>query len=237
MSRQRTYSEFRTTASAQGSGCSSGLFLPPLAVLFVSGLLALFAYSPMVTVSAAALPTSVQNESAITITNYAQSSLSPIFTPEVQYWGSRIVSWAAEFGIDPNLAATVMQIESCGYEHAVSSAGAMGLFQVMPFHFSTDDAPYDPDTNVRRGLAYLAQSLDRAGGDPRLALAGYNGGIGVIDRGEATWSEQTIRYVYFGGSIYADAVAGVFTSEAVNEWYLKYGASLCQQAHVSLGLP
>jgi soluble lytic murein transglycosylase-like protein len=237
MSRQRAPSEFRTTASIPESGCSSGLFLPPLAVLLVSGLLALFAYSPMVTVSAASLATSVPNESGITISDYTQSYLSPIFTPEVQYWGSRLIAWSAEFGIDPNLAATVMQIESCGYEHAVSSAGAMGLFQVMPFHFSDTDAPFDPNTNAQRGLAYLAQSLERAGGNARLAMAGYNGGIGVIDRGEATWSEQTIRYVYYGSPIYADAVAGLSASEAINEWYAKYGASLCQQAHMSLGLP
>lgn len=130
-----------------------------------------------------------------------------------------------------------MQIESCGYARALSSSGAIGLFQVMPFHFSVHDSPFDPDTNARRGLAYLAQSLQRAGGDARLALAGYNGGIGVIGRGEWAWSAQTNRYVYYGGPIYADAVAGLSASDAVNEWYLKYGVSLCKQAHNALGLP
>lgn len=130
-----------------------------------------------------------------------------------------------------------MQIESCGYERALSSSGAIGLFQVMPFHFSATDSPFDPDTNARRGLAYLAQSLQRAGGDPRLALAGYNGGIGVISRGESTWSAQTNRYVYYGGPIYTDAVAGLSTSNAINEWHLKYGVSLCQKAREEIGLP
>ena len=159
--------------------------------------------------------------------------LSPIFTPEVQYWGTRILAWSAEFGLDPNLAATVIQIESCGYARALSRSGAIGLFQVMPFHFSASDSPFDPDTNARRGLAYLAQSLDRARGDPRLALAGYNGGIGVIGRGEWAWPAETNRYVFYGGPIYADAVAGLSTSNAVNEWVLKYGVSLCRQAQES----
>ena len=189
----------------------------------------------MVTVSAASLPTGLPNE--LSLPDYTQTALSPIFTPEVQYWGTYIIAWSAEFGLDPNLAATVMQIESCGYQQAVSSAGALGLFQVMPFHFSAGETPLDPETNARRGLAYLALSLERAGGDPRLALAGYNGGIGVISRGESTWSEQTDRYVYYGGPIYADAAAGVTTSDAVHQWYIKYGASLCRQAHTSLGLP
>jgi soluble lytic murein transglycosylase-like protein len=64
-----------------------------------------------------------------------------------------------------------MQIESCGDPRARSRAGAMGLFQVMPYHFAGGDDPYNPDTNAVRGLAYLKRSLDTANGDPRLALA------------------------------------------------------------------
>jgi len=207
--------------------------LPPLAVLLVSGLLALFAYSPFVTVSASPRSLSPSSPSLVLDPGYAQMVLSPIFTPEVQYWGTRILAWSAEFGLDPNLAATVIQIESCGYARALSRSGAIGLFQVMPFHFSASDSPFDPDTNARRGLAYLAQSLDRARGDPRLALAGYNGGIGVIGRGEWAWPAETNRYVFYGGPIYADAVAGLSTSNAVNEWVLKYGVSLCRQAQES----
>ena len=218
------------------------MLLPPLAVLLVSGLLALFAYSPMVTANASPLlnlPPSnpaLQN-SPLSQSGYAQNGLSPIFTPEVQYWGAQIFAWSAEFGLDPNLAATVMQIESCGYARATSGSGAMGLFQVMPFHFSATDSPYEPGTNARRGLAYMTQSLQRAGGDARLALAGYNGGIGVISRGESTWSAQTDRYVYYGAPIYADASAGLATSEMLTDWYLNYGVSLCKQAHDYLGLP
>jgi soluble lytic murein transglycosylase-like protein len=216
--------------------------LPPLAVLLVSGLLALFAYSPFVTVNASPLPVPQSDASSFTFplaanTSYAQTGLSPIFTAEVQYWGTNIVAWAAEFGLDPNLAATVMQIESCGYARALSRSGAIGLFQVMPFHFSASDSPFDPATNARRGLAYLAKSLERGGGNPRLALAGYNGGIGVIGQGEWNWSDQTRRYVYYGGPIYADASAGLTASNMLNEWYLKYGVSLCRQAHDSLGIP
>jgi soluble lytic murein transglycosylase-like protein len=224
----------RTTASPQGSGCASGLFIPPLAVLLVGGLLAVFAYSPFVTVSASPI-----SSPSIYNSGYAQAStgLAPFFRPEVQFWGTRILAWSAEFGLDPNLAATVMQIESCGYARALSRSGAMGLFQVMPFHFSATDSPFDPDTNARRGLAYLAKSLERAGGDPRLALAGYNGGISIIGQGEWDWAAETKRYVYFGGQIYADALTGLATSERLDEWYLKYGVSLCEQARQTLGLP
>lgn len=218
----------RTAASSPpGSGCSSGLLLPPLAVLLISGLLVLFVNSPFVRADAY----------TYTGAQTAHPGLSPIFTPSVQYWGGQILAWTAEFNIDPNLAATVMQIESCGDPRALSSAGAKGLFQVMPFHFHTYDDPYNPETNALRGLAYLASALERAGGDPRLAMAGYNGGVGLIGRAEWTWPAETKRYVKFGGPIYEDAKAGLSTSENLTVWFNQYGASLCRQASQRLGLP
>jgi soluble lytic murein transglycosylase-like protein len=129
-----------------------------------------------------------------------------------------------------------MQIESCGDPRALSRAGASGLFQVMPFHFQLGENPFNPDTNALRGTSYLSRSLQAANGDARLALAGYNGGIGVISRGEWTWSAETNRYVRFGGPIYADASSGSTSSPTLDEWYRKYGASLCRQASNRLGI-
>jgi hypothetical protein len=120
--------------------------------------------------------------------------LSSVFTPEVQSWAGRIKDWAAAAGLDSNLVATVMQIESCGDPGAVSRTGALGLFQVMPFHFSASDEPYAPDANAARGLDYLRRSLATAHNDARLAFAGYNGGIGVISRNECS-SSRTRRTV------------------------------------------
>jgi soluble lytic murein transglycosylase-like protein len=161
---------------------------------------------------------------------------SPVFTPEVQYWSGRIQVWAAATGLDPNLVATVMQIESCGDPRARSRAGAMGLFQVMPFHFTTRDDPYNPDTNALRGLDYLRRSLETAHGDPRLALAGYNGGIGVIGWSESGWAAETQRYAYWGSGIYAEASSGVSESLRLQEWLTAGGVSLCRQAHDRLGI-
>jgi soluble lytic murein transglycosylase-like protein len=164
------------------------------------------------------------------------TNLSPLFTREVQHWADDITRWANASSLDPNLVAVVMQIESCGDPRALSSAGAKGLFQVMPFHFQTGENPYNPETNALRGLNYLANSLNTAHGNVRLALAGYNGGIGVISRGEWTWASETMRYVYFGAPIYEDARAGLASSPKLEEWYQKYGAGLCKQAGNRLGI-
>jgi soluble lytic murein transglycosylase-like protein len=238
MPRARTTTEYEPTAATpydEGSGCLSGFTIIPIAVIFISAFLASVAWNFV-----NPLPISSQSNTIVANTSTPDSTsgnISPIFRPEVQYWADSIVKWASASALDPNLVATVMQIESCGDPRAKSSAGAMGLFQVMPFHFHASDNPYDPGTNAARGLAYLVRSLNTANGNARLAMAGYNGGISVISRGEWTWSAQTIRYVYFGAPIYQDAVNGVESSSALNEWYTKYGVSLCRQAAKRLGLP
>jgi soluble lytic murein transglycosylase-like protein len=247
----------RTAAATEqeASGCSF-FVLPPLAVIVVSVMLAVLALNhptniqpvesraPILDTQAAQMPgqsaPAVTEQPSIEIpaaSPLLPPRISPIFTASIQYWGGSIATWAAAANVDPNLAATVMQIESCGDPRAVSRSGAIGLFQVMPFHFSATDSPFEPDTNAARGLNYLSRSLTKAGGDARLALAGYNGGIGVIGRGEWTWASETKRYVQYGWPIYQDARDGTSSSAALDEWYRKYGASLCRQASKRLGLP
>ncbi len=240
MLRARTTTDLRQTAATpqyeEGGGCLSGFAIVPLAVLLTSALLASIAWN------ASPLPAnfstrSAEADPADAPLHSASRGISPIFRIEVQYWADSIVKWAAASNLDPNLAATVLQIESCGDPRAQSSASAMGLFQVMPYHFRAGENPYDPDTNALRGLGYLVRSLEAAGNDARLALAGYNGGIGVIRRAEGMWPVQTRRYVQYGALIYRDAISGAQSSESLQEWYIKYGVSLCRQARKQLGLP
>ncbi len=215
----------QTAASPNGGGCLSLTTLPLVAVLLIACLLTALSLNAPFPTLAASQPTMTTS-----------TRLSPIFTREVQYWSRDILRWADASSLDPNLVAVVMQIESCGDPFARSSAGAMGLFQVMPFHFQADEDPYQPEVNARRGLDYLARSLNASGGNIRLALAGYNGGIGVITRGEWTWSAQTLRYVYYGAPIYEDARSGAVSSPKLEEWYRRYGAGLCRQASRRLGI-
>jgi soluble lytic murein transglycosylase-like protein len=164
------------------------------------------------------------------------AGLAPVFTPEVKYWAPQISAWAAKYQLDPNLVATVMQIESCGAPGVVSSAGAQGLFQVMPFHFAEGESMQDPDTNAARGMAYLALGLQRAAGNVGLALAGYNGGHSQIGKDSSLWPAQTQRYWYWGTGIYDEAKAGAAASTRLQEWLNAGGASLCRTAATQIGL-
>lgn len=259
--RSQIHEDWQTAEALEtGSGCLSFYIMPPLAAFLIIGFVAIVALkspltpkalpmsnSTMLFQSAAPFGNTVpvapgQGQPAVTPiwaiggNNGSAGGLSPIFTKEVQHWGNDIVRWAGAASLDPNLVAVIMQIESCGDPRATSRSGAMGLFQVMPFHFSLGDNPYDPETNALRGLNYLARSLSQAGGDARLAMAGYNGGVGVISRSENAWSSETKRYVYYGAPIYEDARNGATASAMLMEWYQKYGVSLCQQAANRLGI-
>lgn len=243
--------EDKTAPYAAGGGCLIGAFLPVFAVLAVGAMLAYFALtyvSPQITFGAASGDASLWADYSAAENTVSQETtesqgsrksggkLADFFTPEVLYWEKEIVAWSKKWDLDPNLIATVMQIESCGDPLARSHAGASGLFQVMPFHFKAGEDPYDPDTNALRGMAYLAQALTARNGDARLALASYNGGIAGASRPESQWAAETIRYAYWGGGIYADAAAGKKNSARLQEWLNAGGAGLCRQASSRLGL-
>lgn len=161
-------------------------------------------------------------------------SISPVFSPEVQSWSSDILRWSSNYQLDPNLVAAVMQIESCGHPTVQSSAGAIGLFQVMPFHFPQGEDPLDPETNARRGLAYLARGLALSGGRTDLALAGYNGGHGVIGQDASQWSSETRRYVTWGSGILGDISTGSIQSSSLQAWLNAGGANLCRRASLAI---
>lgn len=163
-------------------------------------------------------------------------SVSPIFMPSVLYWQDSILEWADEYTLDPNLIATIMQIESCGDPRAGSGAGAVGLFQVMPFHFVEGEDPYDPDTNALRGLSFLSAGLELSGGHAGLALAGYNGGHTRIAQSYEDWPRETQRYYRWGSGIYREASAGWDSSPTLAAWLTAGGQSLCDAAEARLGL-
>jgi soluble lytic murein transglycosylase-like protein len=158
------------------------------------------------------------------------AAFSPVFTPEVARWSGEILRWSGQYELPPEVIATVMQIESCGDPHALSSAGAQGLFQVMPFHFSAAEQPTDPQVNARRGLDYLARSMQLAGDDLAAGFAGYNAGHGVIARPPSEWPTETIRYVAWATGILQEARAGIVPSPTLQAWLTAGGAYLCRQA-------
>ncbi len=220
-----------TASTFPGGGYPSMLALPPaiavLLAVFMLGAFFNFAFDQMPDIEIEVVAPASE-EAVVQATTRAE--IAPLFTPQVRRWTPQILAWAQTWGLDPNLIATVMQIESCGDPQAQSPAGARGLFQVMPFHFAEGEDMFDPDTNARRGLSYLLEALEAQNGDVRLGLAGYNAGINAAKKSEANWPAETKRYVYYGVGIYRDASKGLSQSPTLDEWLSKGGANLCQQA-------
>jgi len=113
---------------------------------------------------------------------------------ESELWGvaETIVREARRNSLDPDLVMAVVQVESGGYNFAVSNVGAMGLMQLMPttgeelarsldIDWRGSETLFDPVVNVTLGVAYLRQLSDRYG-TWEAALAAYNWGPARIDR-------------------------------------------------------
>lgn len=89
---------------------------------------------------------------------------------------------AKRAGLWPELVLAVIEVESNFDRFAISSAGAMGLMQVMPFWLDEIGQPgdnlFDIHTNLRMGCTILKYYLDKEDGNLTPALARYNGSYG-----------------------------------------------------------
>jgi soluble lytic murein transglycosylase-like protein len=130
----------------------------------------------------------------------AQTSMVPSSA-----WQADIEREATAQGIDPRLVASVMRVESGGNPQAVSPAGAQGLMQIMPetgreLGLTPGPQAFDPKANIKAGVTYLGQMLQRFGGDVEKALTAYHSGPGNAEA--STLGPE--------GRAYASRVMGVY---------------------------
>jgi len=118
----------------------------------------------------------------------SQTALRREFLQTVWYESQRA-------GLDPSLVLGLIQVESGFRKFAISSAGARGYMQVMPFWtrvLSEGDASvlFQAQANLRFGCVILRHYLQREGGDMTLALGRYNGSRGQLAYPQAVLSAQ-----------------------------------------------
>lgn len=113
---------------------------------------------------------------------------SPALVPTSRDPHAAFISEASlRFGVPEAWIRAVMHVESAGDIRAISSAGAMGLMQIMPAtwrelraRYGLGSDPYDPRENILAGTAYLREMFDRYG-SPGF-LAAYNAGPGRYEQ-------------------------------------------------------
>jgi soluble lytic murein transglycosylase-like protein len=114
---------------------------------------------------------------------------------------------ATRAGLDPQLVLGLIQVESGFKKYAVSSAGARGYMQVMPFWVRQIGTPdqnlFHLRTNLRYGCTILRYYLDMEHGSLFRALGRYNGSLGhpeypnmVVGAWRNTWAYSfgTVQY-------------------------------------------
>ena len=105
-------------------------------------------------------------------------------TERARVYDDLISEHSRSHGVRADLVRAVMQVESGFNPYARSPKGAMGLMQLMPAtakQYGVRNA-FNPADNVRAGVAYLRELLDRYQGNEELALAAYNAGPGAVDK-------------------------------------------------------
>lgn len=111
---------------------------------------------------------------------------------------------ATKYGVDPSLIRAIIKVESNFDPNVVSSAGAMGLMQLMPENCialgSVD--PLNIEQNIDGGVRHIKEYIDRYNGDIEMALMAYNGGpTRMMNRGVISINdiykmpEETQNYV------------------------------------------
>jgi soluble lytic murein transglycosylase len=152
---------------------------------------------------------------ALAIAALAVWRSDPVWLDRLRYplrYESIVVAHARNYDLDPALLAAVIYTESRFRADARSSAGALGLMQLLPDtgkaialrtggeRFAVDDL-LDPEINVRYGSWYLRE-LRRKYGDTRTALAAYHAGPGNVDR----WREEGVGVQFPETRAYVDNV-------------------------------
>ncbi|WP_290559342.1 lytic transglycosylase domain-containing protein [Aestuariivita sp.] len=166
-----------------------------MALLLPSGRRLVVASAILIALSGCANPPAADAQDTVTRSTEAAASTSD--------FDAYIAEAAQRFRIPERWIRAVMQAESAGNARAVSSAGAIGLMQIMPgtwaelraaHGFGSD--PFDRRENILAGTAYLRQMYDQFGAPG--FLAAYNAGPGRYAehlRTGRSLPRETRRYV------------------------------------------
>lgn len=83
--------------------------------------------------------------------------------PEITRWQTTVRGVSRDLDVPADLSERVMYVESRGDDRAISPSGAIGLMQVMWFHWLHGENPWDPYQNIRKGVGLLRRNFELTG--------------------------------------------------------------------------
>lgn len=109
----------------------------------------------------------------------------------IKDYSEYVYEYATEYNVDPLLVFAVIKAESNFKKDATSTSNAIGLMQLMENtaietgekvdeKINSKEELYNPKINVKIGIKYLSELLERYDGNLGIALAAYNAGIGNV---------------------------------------------------------
>ena len=133
---------------------------------------------------------------------------------------------ATRAGLDPQLVLGLIQVESGFKKYAVSSAGARGFMQVMPFWIKvigrSSDNLFHLRTNLRYDCTILRHYLDIEQGDLYRALGRYNGSLGQAEYPNLVRGAWHNQWAYSRDKMKTSAFRATFPSSLASSWpYLR----------------
>ena len=107
-------------------------------------------------------------------------------------YSSHVEKYSKEYNIDPYMVYAIIKAESNFNENAKSSSNAIGLMQIMENTAIetankmnlqvTEEDLFNPELNIKIGLKYFTDLLDKYNNNYYLAIIAYNAGIGNVDK-------------------------------------------------------
>lgn len=126
-----------------------------------------------------------------------------------------VVYYSTEYDFDPVLVFSVMKTESHFKHSTVSSAGAKGLMQLMPFNFGEFGVDNSIQGNIKGGIIHLKRDYESTGNIIK-TLVCYNAGCGRLKNNEWRKIRETTNYITKINKVYPE-IKGLYYENTKNK--------------------
>ena len=137
------------------------------------------------------------------IINYMKIHNPKLSDKEAQYIYKNVVFYSNEYDFDPVLIFSVMKTESHFKHSTVSSAGAKGLMQLMPFNFKEFGVDNSIQGNIKGGVMHLKRDYDKTRNVTK-TLVCYNAGCGRLQNDNWLKIRETTGYITKINDVYPE---------------------------------